>query len=488
MPNLPKPWTLLLTAVLCLFYINALVAEPSADNGDSQIAIAIPDLTNKGGVDPDEASQISDLIRARVSEGGIFRVVEREQLGALQQEKDTQLANSTGTDDTKDVAITGAGQLLLGSIGKLYGRMIISLKLTDATTGEILFATTKDLLPEQVIDKSIELTESLKKLALDRRHVISADEVITEFDKNANFTRAKELLDALQKQHGEPATAVLADARIQKIQKNLPEKLFNAYLTQAQELANHKNFPAARELIAKAIALQPEEKAFRIRDQIVASETVWAQEQVESQRILLEKEQIAKRKRLEDLTVNPFESIETYYRTLRPGGIGIAADTSQFLQGNYNVPIIPDDWGGAFQAMFQLYQVQDSGPIELDSLGYFDLAIDYHRADPLASGGFAANGSGLVLSASLSPHLAATFKFFNLMITTGVDGGCALFLQNELSQGYQLVPTAGLLGRIDLKIWKTMGLFAYVKPDYFFRSAQIDGSNVRVRIGAGVAF
>ncbi len=110
-----------------------------------RISLAITDLQSHG-TDPGAAAIATDRLGVALSSSNAFRLLERQQMGAILSEQGLQ---SSGACDSQDCTVKvgqllGVEQILAGSIGYTNGLYSFSLRLIDVKTGEILRTATQD--------------------------------------------------------------------------------------------------------------------------------------------------------------------------------------------------------------------------------------------------------------------------------------------------------------------------------------------------------
>lgn len=132
----------LLFAILLIF----LPLLETAAQDSSRIKIAIMDFQKRGEATDNEVDALSEVIRSTIGETSVFEVVERSQLNKLLAESKFQMSGITDTSNAEDYAefgkIAAVKMLLIGTVGSLYGHVIITVRLVNAETGSIIFNNT----------------------------------------------------------------------------------------------------------------------------------------------------------------------------------------------------------------------------------------------------------------------------------------------------------------------------------------------------------
>lgn len=103
-------------------------------------SIAVLELDAKGGISQDEASIITDRLRAQLLKTNMFQVLERTKMEALLKEQGFQ--QSVFCDDTKCKAqigkLLGVEGLVIGTVGHLDTVYTLSIRVLDVNRGVIL--------------------------------------------------------------------------------------------------------------------------------------------------------------------------------------------------------------------------------------------------------------------------------------------------------------------------------------------------------------
>jgi TolB-like protein len=121
--------------------LNELPANRSAPQ------IAILPLSPQGkGISESDAIIITDALSDALMRTRNFHVMERQQIDMILKE---QSFESSGACDASECAVRvgrllGIQQIVVGSIGKLGGSHILSLRRVDVKTGEILSSSTRN--------------------------------------------------------------------------------------------------------------------------------------------------------------------------------------------------------------------------------------------------------------------------------------------------------------------------------------------------------
>lgn len=122
--------------VFSIIFTVLLIPQPAL----ASPSIAILELDAKGGVSSDEASIITDRLRAQLLKTNMFQVLERSKMEALLREQGFQ--QSVFCDDTKCKAqigkLLGVEGLVIGSVSRLDTVYTLSVRVLDVNRGVIL--------------------------------------------------------------------------------------------------------------------------------------------------------------------------------------------------------------------------------------------------------------------------------------------------------------------------------------------------------------
>lgn len=99
---------------------------------------AVMDLERKVGMSNDLASLLSEKFRIAVCDTGLFRVVDRNNMETILKEQGFQLSDCTSSECAVEVGrLMGVTKMILGSIGKIEEKSIITIQMVNVETGEI---------------------------------------------------------------------------------------------------------------------------------------------------------------------------------------------------------------------------------------------------------------------------------------------------------------------------------------------------------------
>jgi TolB-like protein len=100
--------------------------------------VAVLELEAKG-ISEHEASTLSDILRSEIKKQDVFRVLERGQVDEVLKEQGFQQTGCTSSECYVEMGqLIGVEKLITGSIGKLGEAFIVSVRMLDVKTGEIV--------------------------------------------------------------------------------------------------------------------------------------------------------------------------------------------------------------------------------------------------------------------------------------------------------------------------------------------------------------
>lgn len=420
-------------------------------------------------MDVNETAEISNLLRSGVIKTNAFEVVERQKIQNIVDEQKLNLSGLTAdSDKLKELGnLWQADRILLGTVGRLYGKIIITTRLVDVTSGKIVFANNTYSNEEDLVYYIEELARDIAAKGIAERQNVRISEIRTYIDRK-EYATAKEYLDVLLQNNPEKAgkeTQELHDIIIE----NLSEENFK----EAKRAFRRKKYQFARDLVNEAIAIRNEKKYFELRNRIEVEE----QEYIAKQR---EKEDRERRLRKERDAIGIGERIGNYYKGITVNGF--------LIGGTYNIPTSLDfdfqygkltDFGGEFLLKGEFFDPPNEGNTSFNWMGYTGLNAQY----------MAFEGRNTVLIRPyISPFLSWGLKLGNIIVDIGFDGGGAFWIGNNFPAGYIMGITGGGTGIFEIKAYKRIGVFAGAKLEYAYFPGNIGYSNLLFRFIGGLSF
>jgi hypothetical protein len=133
----------------------ALFALPAAAFAQARggPTIAVAEVTARGNLDPDLASEANDALTDQLVSDGRFRVVERQQIAKVMKEQ--MLAQSGVMSDEVQIKVAqlvGARFIVLGTVSTKGRSYAISLRALDSESAQVAFAETLRVGSEEQIE------------------------------------------------------------------------------------------------------------------------------------------------------------------------------------------------------------------------------------------------------------------------------------------------------------------------------------------------
>ena len=429
--------------------------------------------STQNALDIDKAAEISNILRAAVIKTQAFHVVERQKLKAILDEQKMQMSGLTaGSDDLMKIGeLLSAQQVLLGTVGRLYGKIIITTRLVDVESGEVLFANTIYSDEEDLVYYLEELAREIAEKGIAERRVISLEE-IRQFVKKREYRTAWQYLNAyLQKKKANEETQKLTDVLL----ANLSDQNFR----EARKALRRKKYTLARDLINEAIALRTEERFFQLRTRIEVEEEKYRerQKEIEQRQRRLEEERQKRREAME--AVDFATRVRQYYEGITVNGFLFGASYHPVVTTDLRFHFPVTSWGGELLLKNELFNDPNRGNSSFNWMGYIGINGSYidNEGEPT-----------IMLRPYVTPFLSWGLKLANLVITLGFDGGGVLWFGNSLPNGRLVGVSGGSLAMVEIKIHKRFGIFAGAKLEYLYFPENVAHSQPALRFVGGLSF
>jgi len=161
----------------------APAAAAFAQGGPPTLAIA--EVTARGNVDPDLASEMDDALTDQLVAAGRLRVVERQQIAKVMKEQ--TLAQSGVISDEVQIKVAqlvGARWIVLGTVAAKGRSYALSLRALDSSSAQVAFSQTLKVgSDEQVEAGAKELARRLEEKLLGAGPAAQAsNDVVGDFD------------------------------------------------------------------------------------------------------------------------------------------------------------------------------------------------------------------------------------------------------------------------------------------------------------------
>lgn len=136
-----KKLFILLSILFC--FASAVYAGETKSTESAKSTVALIDLAPGEGVSKEMAANLSDYLRVQLLHAQMFTVVTRENIEDILKEQKFQLSGLTKDELVKVGQLLGVQMVFTGSIGKVGPSYLITLKMIDVGSGEILKAETE---------------------------------------------------------------------------------------------------------------------------------------------------------------------------------------------------------------------------------------------------------------------------------------------------------------------------------------------------------
>jgi TolB-like protein len=147
----------LIILLVAIFSLTAFAGS------QEQMVLAILDLKAQS-VSANTAEMVSDMMRTELFNTGVFRVLERKEMEEILKEQAFQQTGCTATECAVEIGkILNANKMLVGTIGKLGEKYIITARIVDVEKGEMEFGDTAEAMSES--DLNLAVKEFAYKLA-----------------------------------------------------------------------------------------------------------------------------------------------------------------------------------------------------------------------------------------------------------------------------------------------------------------------------------
>ncbi|MFP4152644.1 MAG: hypothetical protein ACLFSV_07335 [Alkalispirochaeta sp.] len=430
------------------------------------ISIVVQDLRSTGGIAEDDLNSINEYLRGQI--GGLtnYRVVEGSQITELMEVNELQQLSGLfdGTDRPEQLRLIGADQVILGSVGALFDRVVVSVRLVELVTGEIVFSYTSHATEEDVVLRLDEIVQRIREHGLLRYQVITVAD-IEDLVQRRRYAEAQGRLEAYFRQQRRDDLPVDTSPGFLELQREINDNLYQDYLKQARRARRRDDYVEARRAITRAIALQPSSEALEERDRIGIAQEEYQREIERQERLIELRAEEQERRESAGEYLSPLDAVGVYFATIstRPHRLSVSRMRS--------VPedlAVPDDitryrsWGFGYSKAFTLRrELPEPRALEAFGVGRVALDLDYREG----------TGTNTIsLHPTLSPHTGFTVHLMNLLFTVGADGGVLLRYGEDESAAaeWTACPTAGVYGVTDLMILRDLGIHLGARLDHLF--------------------
>jgi len=454
---------------LSILFLATLIAPVFVMAANSKkIRIAVMDFAPKGQIKPSEARQISEIIRNEIVGSLCFDVVERSQVNRMLGEASLQM---TGITDSASIIRIGrmisVKQLIIGTVGKLYGKVIITLRLVNAETGKNIFASTLYSTKESVFDDIKNIVSDIGNNAM----IFSMDVTIKDIKDSIDDDNYKKAWFQLNRYRElNPTTDELV-----KLKKTITGELSHQYYKEAKRALGRNHFRDAKNKINYAIAIENREKYIRFRDEVKEEEEEYHQE--------IAMARMRRQRKLREYGAS-YESFSTkvrkYYSNLTYSGLFLAASSGIEITDQYEFKSLWYWWGCDILGM-TTYGRKRKQILSNNWTAYGGLNFRYIDTGSGISNEFAFQFYG-------APFSSLTIKLSHIFLTVGIDAGLMLRVSDTYDNNALVGLSVGATLLTQFKYLQRLGIFVGAKFDYEYYPGDNQYSFFNSRLMAGLVF
>ena len=202
--------------VLFLFFILGIVSSaPLLAQTDEKPLISVLDFRTSG-ISEAEVEVFVDFLSSHIIETNRFRVIDRMQRQALLKEMEFSYEDCTDESCQLEIGrLLAANQIVVGSVGRVGERYLLTIKLIDVQTGEALkTGSEKYTTLNRLIDDCERLAQEFAKAAAPKQEELVVEQPPREEPEAEIGAKAGE--DTGTPEEGRRGSAIEADAGITK--------------------------------------------------------------------------------------------------------------------------------------------------------------------------------------------------------------------------------------------------------------------------------
>lgn len=464
--------------------------ESPAEHGEAglhlaerTISIVVLDLRPTGGLTEEETETINEYLRGQISGLPTYRVIEQSRIRDVMEVSELQQLSGMyqingGADRLR---LTGADQVTIGSVGRLFDRIVVSIRLVELANGEIAFSYTAHAEPDAVYPILDEIVQRVREYGdLRYREITVAD--IRELAEKSRYAEAQGRLEMYLRQQRRNEEPLDDSPEFAALRQEINANLYEDYLKQARRYRRRDEYIEARRAITRAIALQPTSEALGERDRILLAEEEYQRDMERRERLIDLRAEEMERQESAGVYLSPFDAVRVYWGAVSPMPHRIFLARARQVAEDLEIPRSVDSWGLGYNRSFRLSANEendgDARAIDARGLAVAGVLIDYEELDSINT---------LSVHATCAPYSAIAAKLANLVLTIGVDGGAMLRYGERFSGEWDLYPTIGAFAITDLMVVRSTGVHAGVRLDRAFGSEQPGLSPFFVRFFSGVS-
>ncbi|MDA3948191.1 MAG: hypothetical protein PF508_03105 [Spirochaeta sp.] len=480
-----------LAALTLLIAPGTLPAQSETDTGTSTgtgtgpvsgqpartISIVVQDLQPTGGVGEDDVDTLNEYLRGQISGLPNYQVIEQARIRELMEVNERQQLSGLYAvgDDPEQLRLVGADQVVLGSVGKLFTRVVVSVRLVELVTGEIVFSYTSHAAEENIHLRLDEIVQRIREYGLLRYQTIRVAD-IQELADRRRYAEAQERLEAYLRQQRRIGAAVDSSAEFLELQQTINANLYEDYLKQARRARRRDDFVDARRAITRAIALQPAAEAMEERDRIRLAQEEYQREVERQERLIELRAEEQDRRADAGVYLSPWDAVEVYFATISTRPHRLSLYRSQPVAGDLAPPDTVESWGISYSKAFVFGPRAGQGCSPGDDAAAFTprvfeafgngragLTLNYREGE---------TANMLSIHPVLSPYTGLTVHLLNVLLSVGLDGGLLMRYGEDGDDPtrWTVYPTVGVAATTDLLIFKNLGVHLGARVDYLFGS------------------
>lgn len=451
----------------------SLGAQSAMD--EATYTIAVLDLRSTGGLMDSDVEAINSYLRSKISELPNYRVIEQSRIRELMEVNELQqLSGLFDAGDTPEqLRLTGASQVILGSVGRLLDRTVVSVRLVELQTGEIAFSYTAHSDDDELFLRLDEIVERIRSYGLLISQTITVDEIGSLVDRR-RYAEAQERLEAYLRQQRRREVPVADGTRFAQIREEIRANLYDDYLRTARRARRRDDFVEARRFITRAIALQPASEALEERDRIQLEEEEYRLEIERQERLLRLRAEEAARQEVSGVYLSPLDSFRAFMTSISGTPHRLSYLGAARLQSSLAVPRRFQYFGLAYDRAFRF---GESPPerrlVDLQPVGRFGITLSYEEQPA---------GNQLVIHPTLSPQTGFVVHVLNMLVSAGIDGGLQVSWGGEAGSSWEFSPSIGTWAVADVIVLRGLGVHAGIRMDYLY---DLSGADTGASSGDG---
>ncbi|MFW5827258.1 MAG: hypothetical protein ACOCU4_04155 [Alkalispirochaeta sp.] len=474
--------TLIIRTVLL---IMATFPVAGQERTAESIAVAVLDLQPTGGLAEEEVTTINEYFRGRISELPNYNVVDQSNIRELMEVNELQQLSGLfeGNQAPEQLQITGADQIVIGSIGRLLEQVVITVRLVEIQTGEIAFSYTAHTNEDDLFLRLDEIVERIRGygLLLSQEITVSG---IADLVSRRRYAAAQERLDAFLRQQRRRDEPVPTTREFLALREEIRDNLYEDYFKTARRARRRDDFVEARRAITRAIALRPSSDALEERDRIQLAEEEYQREIERQERLIRLRADEQDRQEAAGVYLSPLDAVGVFLTTIntRPTRLSLIAVSA--VEPALDIPTEVENWGLGYGRTFQLLRRdQEPALLEIRPIARVGLDVEYRTTNDV---------NALVLHPVLTPHTGFTVHLLNILLSAGIDGGVHTTWGSDGGSTWHVSPSVGLWAVGDVMILRSLGVHLGARVDYLFHPPPLPAgaaatSPFLVRIRTGVS-